>query len=423
MKTVTKAEKLNAKTHKIKAGTAPTKKGYSFKVEVTRRTKNGNDWQTTRKRKFFKDKESAEDYEKEINGASKAVGDSTRSLLIENEKLEEAQRAFRLLEPTGASLTEAVQFFLADYNAKQKLESLTVAEAVERYSEGKVSGRFNKGGRKLSTRSLQTLREVISSGCNSFAYHFEGSDLGDLEKEDLLEWIWEPDSATTASKRYTYLNGFLQRARLEKWIGTNPLEGEQRPTGTPAKEFFQTDRTRLLFNSVEGDIRDYLALGFFAGLRSSEIRELHWIDIDFTENEIFVNGTSSKTTKTGEATRIVPLQDNLAAWLALTPTQERVGKIVGPNFQKRFSAARGAVGFKKDWPHNVARNSFATMRYAELRGEGGAAARAAEECGHDLKTFEKHYKRNVSRSAGKEHFEISPTTEEQPENVTKLKSA
>ena len=47
MKTVTHAEKLTAKVHKIKAGTTPTKKGYSHKVEVTRHTKIGDEWQKT----------------------------------------------------------------------------------------------------------------------------------------------------------------------------------------------------------------------------------------------------------------------------------------------------------------------------------------------------------------------------------------
>lgn len=417
MKTITHAEKVTATLHKIKARTAPTKKGYSHKVEVTRHTKISGEWQKTRKRKFFSDKDSAKAYAEEINDASGALGDSTRALILESEKIEEAQRAFKLLEPTGASLTEAVQFFLADHQKKQELITLTVSEAVERYMAGKTSGRFNKGGRRLSVRSMQTLREVVSEGGASFGRFFAGNQLYDLEESDLLEWILEPDSTTTARKRFTYSFGLMQRAKLEKWIFENPLEGTERPTATPAKEFFTSDKTRLLINSVSGDIQDYLTLGFFAGLRSSEIRELYWEDIDFGENEIFVNGTSSKETKTGEATRIAPLQENLTQWLSLTPPHERVGPIVKPNFQRRFNAARERAGFKQGWPQNVARNTFATMRFAQLRGEDRATMIAAEECGHDAKTFEKHYKKNVSRPQGREHFAIAPTS---PENVTKL---
>ena len=55
-----------------------------------------------------------------------------------------------------------------------------------------------------------------------------------------------------------------------------------------------------------------LAIGAFAGIRSAEIQRLHWEDIKWDRGHIEIAGRKAKTA----ARRLVPLTDNLKAWLA-----------------------------------------------------------------------------------------------------------
>ena len=55
----------------------------------------------------------------------------------------------------------------------------------------------------------------------------------------------------------------------------------------------------------------FLAIGAFAGLRSAEIQRLDWADLK--ESFIEVTAGNAKT----RSRRLVPIQPNLAKWLAI----------------------------------------------------------------------------------------------------------
>jgi len=65
-----------------------------------------------------------------------------------------------------------------------------------------------------------------------------------------------------------------------------------------------------------------MAIGAFAGIRSAEIQRLHWDDIKWDRGHIEIAGKKAKTA----ARRLVPLTDNLKAWLA--PWRAETGKII-----------------------------------------------------------------------------------------------
>lgn len=73
-------------------------------------------------------------------------------------------------------------------------------------------------------------------------------------------------------------------------------------------EPFTLDEVNLILESVRADYRDYFAVRFFTGLRTSEIDGLKWQYVDFDRREIlvresYVAGQQERDTKTPESQR------------------------------------------------------------------------------------------------------------------------
>lgn len=75
---------------------------------------------------------------------------------------------------------------------------------------------------------------------------------------------------------------------------------------------------------MEPRLVPYLAIGIFAGLRPlNELGRLTWGKINLQSRKITVEGRNAKTRKK----RLVPISDNLAAWLDTVPEAKRTGGI------------------------------------------------------------------------------------------------
>ena len=75
---------------------------------------------------------------------------------------------------------------------------------------------------------------------------------------------------------------------------------------------------------MEPRLVPYLAIGIFAGLRpENELGRLDWSKINLASRKIIVEAKNAKTKKK----RLVPISENLAAWLETVPEDERKGQI------------------------------------------------------------------------------------------------
>jgi integrase len=74
--------------------------------------------------------------------------------------------------------------------------------------------------------------------------------------------------------------------------------------------FTPAEVTQFLTHARE-EMIPFLAIGAFAGLRSAEIERLEWQEVNLENRFIEVKAAKAKTA----ARRIVPISDNLAAWL------------------------------------------------------------------------------------------------------------
>ena len=210
-------------------------------------------------------------------------------------------------------------------------------------------------------------------------------------------------------------------AKGRAWCAHNPLidlDPEKVKTGEPltyAPEAVQRIMQAALDNRPE--LVPVLALGFFAGLRTSEAVAFDLGRLDFTADEFKL-----ATGKTGA--RSCPFPPSCKAWIEAQPRRQGPAWIVPPatiRSKGKASPAYGMVGAMRELFEvagvvkitNGARHSFITYRCAETRNE----ARVADECGNSAAMVKKHYRNITSAAAAKKFFAIRPTT---AENITSI---
>jgi integrase len=175
----------------------------------------------------------------------------------------------------------------------------------------------------------------------------------------------------------------------------------------PEKEIaiFTPDEMERILLAAHARILPLIAIGGFAGIRSAEVARLNWEDIKWDRGHIEIAGWKSKTA----ARRLVPLPDNLKAWLA--PWREETGPILS------MSDASGALGdtaakakIPGGWRQNALRHSFISYRVAET----GDVARTSLEAGNSPKMIFRHYREIVDEEAMKAWWSITPPAGWQP---------
>ena len=190
-------------------------------------------------------------------------------------------------------------------------------------------------------------------------------------------------------------------------MSTKQVCGRCEGTGSaiwPPTGVFTTEQMKRILKALEPDLLPCIAIGAFAGLRSAELSRLMWSDVKLADRVIVVGAEAAKTA----TRRVVPIQDNLAAWLAPHARPEgRVSPVIAENsLWNRFqnSAARKS-GVK--WVHNGLRHSFVSYRLAVTHDP----ARVATEAGNSPAMVHRHYKALCTEAEGKEWFSIIPRSE------------
>lgn len=164
-------------------------------------------------------------------------------------------------------------------------------------------------------------------------------------------------------------------------------------------EIFTVDEMEKLLLKAHARLLPVVAIGAFAGIRSAEIGRLNWEDIKWDRGHIELAGRKTKT----RARRLVPLTDNLKAWLA--PWRHESGKIV------RMKGVSGALsdlgtkaGIEGGWRKNALRHSYISYRVAGT----GDVARTSLEAGNSPEVIFKNYREVVGEDDSKAWFSMVP---------------
>jgi integrase len=190
--------------------------------------------------------------------------------------------------------------------------------------------------------------------------------------------------------------------------GTNPIAATQTFSGKheDAVVVWSPEEMTKLLAAANHDFLPVLAIGAFAGLRTSEILALDWCDVRFADRTIKVVHRKARCA----GTRLAPITDNLFAWLS--PLAKKIGP-VWPHGQKwkererTITAAQNATTAAAGllpWRHNSLRHSFCTYRVAATQD----VPRTALEAGNSASTIFGHYRALATEAEGKAWFAIMP---------------
>ena len=169
-------------------------------------------------------------------------------------------------------------------------------------------------------------------------------------------------------------------------------------------------------NHSQSEMRPFLAIGAFAGLRSAEIERLDWSEIHLADKFIEIKAAKAKTA----SRRIVPISSNLAMWLKSHAKDEgrvvpfnnvnkRIGWVVeDTNKALKVAAEKDGQDPEKSkqvkWKKNALRHSFISYRVAETQD----VAKVALEAGNSPQIIFRHYRELVQPKEAKAWFAIVP---------------
>lgn len=169
-------------------------------------------------------------------------------------------------------------------------------------------------------------------------------------------------------------------------------------------EIYTPGEMETLLKAADKSLVPFIAIGGFAGLRSSEIQRLDWQDIKFDSNCIVVQ--KGKVKQRGKSRRIVPMLPNLKTWLK--PFAQDAGQIwphSKPYLYESLSAV--ATEAKVDWKNNALRHSFVSYRVAQIKN----VPQVAYESGNSPQIIDSNYRELVTEQESKKWFSLRPGEE------------
>ena len=317
-------------------------------------------------------------------------------------------RAVQLLQPTGASLELAAAVYAKCFEI---LGGDTLTEAANFYTRHGANRITSKSvpdvvaelvaaseARGLSVRHVSDLRQRLGRFAEAFSVNIGGLTTADVQR--WLDGLKLAPVTVNNFRRLLYTLFTFAESCGYSFKGSNPVANVKPLSASGGEiEIFTPDEITKLLEAVSPDFLPFLAIGAFAGLRTSEIGRIAWPDVDLESGFITVGKTKSKT----KARRLVPIQPNLAAWLATCAN--RTGLVVnftGHELEAARAACVKASGVK--WKDNGLRHSYASYRLAQIQNAGQVSL----EMGNSPAMIFKHYRELVRPTAAAAWFAIEP---------------
>ena len=301
------------------------------------------------------------------------------------------------LNPYGMSVEQCVHWCLEQLKVRKEVEKTPfISELTNQWIEYK----FNDPNK---TSRPDTLRQIRSFG-NMIAGDLPDIHIKELTRnhvEELLETKQNGGWSKLYRKNYLrYLRGFTRWCMNHKQIiDKDPTQGLQITSELTEVDVLSIDEVKkicqTMINPKHENIRAYMAIGLFAGIRSNELSKLNWDDIDLSHQHIVVSPKVSKTKKG----RLVPILPVLSKWIeTLDKTKPLIPKTTKTLLKH----------FKKDCPEalrqNVRRHSFATYHLSHFKN----CSELAEILGNSEPIIRRHYVRMMNKQDAKTFWNLTP---------------
>lgn len=165
-------------------------------------------------------------------------------------------------------------------------------------------------------------------------------------------------------------------------------------------------------HALHPDLIPVLTLGFFAGIRTAELRRVDWRNVSLAPGRVTILPSVAKK----HSVRHVDLADNAVAWL--TPHKQTSGSVapVAITWRRHLERVMKASGVKR-WPSNCMRHTFATMHLQRDQDQN----KTALQLGHrDTEVLFNHYRGLTTTEDAARFWSITPKT---GSNVVQFKNA
>lgn len=243
-------------------------------------------------------------------------------------------------------------------------ERLTVKQAIERFLTDRAH---------LRPKTLQFYRQEL--GAIELPPNLM---LSDLSADHLRPYVYAPKKpkqedgkpakpVTTAQatkrKRYTCLRTFVRWCMKAGLLGSDPLEDVPQPKpGEKVPRFLSVEDVEKLLASIDyatetsdgrtdiAWLRDMVVLAVNTGLRSGELRNLRWSDVDLENGLLEVRNRERFQTKSGAERRVPVVGDALAVLARLNaarPDASADGLVITGRSGEQISTYRLSHSFKR----------------------------------------------------------------------------
>lgn len=343
----------------------------------------------------------------------------------------ECERALRIAEPTGLPLdvlarhsAEAIRImggdFLIpaarDYATRQmnRVQPKLISEAVSEFLEEKERQKRSDAHRnrlkihleRFAGRVVDSIASVTGPQIDLFLDSLKAGDppkpVGSRTRDNYADSIV---ALYRWAKRKRYVPGdFDEMERITRY---DPDEDGEIEIYTPSE-------MSALLSVAEDELIPFLAIGGFAGLRSSEILRLSWEDVRTENGDPCIVVQKGKVKKRGKSRRIVPIAENLKRWL--TPIAKKAGPVwewSEPLLYKRVQelALKAEALLKRtdrdaklEWRPNALRHSFISHYVMRIKD----VPQVALEAGNSPQIIDSNYRELVGEEEAQQWFKITP---------------
>jgi integrase len=369
-----------------------------------------------RSRKFFAKEADARQHARLV--ATKIENQERQALAVSPSDARVYAAALSELKPLGLAVDSAVRELVAarkivgDYPLLQALQfwKRYHDEAIEEKRVADVVAELVNGLRKdgRSESHVVEMQRVLEKFADAFQ-----TDIGNITAADVNAYLRDLDASPAS--RNIYRRKIVTLFNYARRVGYLPDKTTAATKSAKAKvhgreiEIFSSQEMSRLLEHASDNLRPFVVLCGFCGLRPAEAMRLDWREIDFDRGTILVSAGKSKT----QSRRFAPLPENAAAWLRphARPSGKVVSVVMVINALRRLGL-RSQVKMKR----NALRHSFCSYRLALTQN----ANQTALEAGHSADILFKHYRQLCTEAEAQRWFSIAPV---ESENIVELAAA
>lgn len=374
--------------------------------------------------------QSAQDKADAIRAA--IMNDDLTALTLKGEDSVIYARAKNLISHLGVGLDEV---------AKQYADAMAILGKVSLMEAVRFFERF---GKTLTTdKSVPAIVQELNDGLKAdgkSAYHLRdmkrrletfalafAKPIMEVKTAAISEWLrnlkghnkkgQEVDLAPKSRNHYRnsvvqLFNYARDHGYLPKGMPTDAEAVKTLDVVPPTNEIFTVEEIEKVLQNAPAHLVAPMAIKAFSGVRTEEMLNLRWEHLNLESRYIKL---PAEVTKTKER-RLVPMQDNLVAWL--TPHKKDAGRICH-RWQRPQALVQAFDRYGKrqgvDLGANKFRNSYISYRVSVTHD----VAKVALESGNSPRIIQREYLELATEEEGKRWFNVFPVASKKKTTAAK----